>query len=356
MLQEQDKETFIITRFINPNHFYLYDPNRKDDSTLETMEKMISKQISVMKSNINFSEKRAQYEHKIKRGDMVAYYWREKHKYIRCEVDTIQTFGYFKTYFLFALDYGVCLYTTNFNLIYEISEYYKFMQSAIIGPISLEILPIKEYIDVVYNKLIYKIHNNWSKAAMDTFKKHIEKAISIEFVQSTTKRLPYRGFLFGDLKLTSPSFRTYSMNELMISNNYAKEAENENEFFDNFLKTTIFWTERWNDYLRTGGILNTQSQDAIPLCYKQEILIKEYKKKHAIDVFYKETRESIDRVLEWKKQNEGFEKCIPDIDETEEDAVHDKITKMSDCSGFTNVSDPFISISLVPSNKEECWN
>jgi hypothetical protein len=95
---ESAEKTFIVTQMINPNYFHLYNPYLRDDDARNKLEEGLITEIA------NFGNKDP--EKKYKKGDIVAYYWQEGKRYIRCEIDDIRIFNYSNYYFLFALDYG----------------------------------------------------------------------------------------------------------------------------------------------------------------------------------------------------------------------------------------------------------
>lgn len=94
---ESDEKTFIVTQMINPNYFHLYNPYLRDDEARITLENNLVDEIR------NYGLKGIKM---LKKGDIVAFYWDDGKRYIRCEIDDIKMFSYSKFYFLFALDYG----------------------------------------------------------------------------------------------------------------------------------------------------------------------------------------------------------------------------------------------------------
>lgn len=96
--KENNEKTFIVTQMINPSCFNLFNPYLRDDEARISLEESLVKEIRNF--DYNLSDK------KHKKGDIVAYYWEDGKRYIRCEIDDIILFNYSNYYFLYALDYG----------------------------------------------------------------------------------------------------------------------------------------------------------------------------------------------------------------------------------------------------------
>jgi hypothetical protein len=187
---------------------------------------------------------------------------------------------------------------------------------------SLEIVPMTTSHDFATDMRVDKWNNQWCDLAVLSFNYHLEKAIDIKFIPSLTKILPYRGFEFGDLKLTAASGREYMMSEALAVEKYGKLPENDNDFYLKFDKCSVWITERWNDNERLGGVLTGQSEDAIMFDYKREIRAIEIRRQVSARMFYEETKQSVHKVLEWKKKNIGGERAASAMLLTTTNEIH----------------------------------
>lgn len=287
------EESFVVTRLINPSHFYLFNPNQQNEERVTALEKRIFYDIQNEKKHENTT-----YESNIQRHDLVGFFWADREKYIRCLVDDIKMYNGLTYYFLFSIDYGVSFYTIRFSLIHKIAEFYRYSPSAIIGPISLTVLPVSYALDYVEMKQFARFENKWSTNAVQSFQRHVYRAVAITFEKSPEFPLS-KGFLFGDLKLLTASGRSYNLSEALISEGFAGLATTMAEFQNVFLASKTLFIERWNDNEQTGGILKEQD-GVLPFSYE-----KLEKKK-------KMQQHLIDKVIEWKKSIRGFEALSPD--------------------------------------------
>lgn len=95
--KKKNEKTFIVTQMISPSCFTLFNPYLRDDAARISLEKSLVTEIHKNDDMINKN---------FKKGDIIAYYWKDGERYIRCEIDDIQLFNYSYYYFLYALDYG----------------------------------------------------------------------------------------------------------------------------------------------------------------------------------------------------------------------------------------------------------
>lgn len=229
-------------------------------------------------------------------------------------MDDVKEFNSIMHYFLFALDYGVSLYTTNIHDIYGVSELMKFQKTPIMDKVSLPILPAITRFDYLQDKEVINFHNTWCDLALKLFHKTLNNASVIKFEISND--LPgYNGYLFGDLIVTSFYGIKISLVETLLEAKVAKRASSPQEFLKYFDKLYRF--ERWNDNSRTGGILK-YGENKLPCYYEDEILMKKYIAKcEAIQC----RMMSVQKVLDWKEKNEGLAEAVSLIDSASEMSV-----------------------------------
>jgi len=302
---ESDEKTFIVTQMINPNYFHLYNPYLRDDEARITLENNLVAEIR------NYGLKGTKI---FKKGDIVAFYWEDGKRYIRCEVDDVKMFNYSKYYFLFALDYGVSLFTTSADDIHPVSEIVKFSRSPIMNKVSLSILPAITQFDYLNNKEEILFHNSWCPLALKLFQQSLDKASTISFEMSDDLT-GYKGFLFGDLIITTFYGVKFSLSEALINAKVAKKASSSQEFEKQFNRLLERDIERWNDNSKTGGILKFE-EGKLPLFYDDEIQIKQYIT-NCEQVQSRKT--SVQKVIEWQQKNEIYDRIFPNEDSDQSD-------------------------------------
>ncbi|XP_070509283.1 uncharacterized protein [Chironomus tepperi] len=304
---ENGEKTFIVTQMINPSYFHLFNPYLRDDEARKTLEESLVTEIS----NYGFSGT----ERKHKRGDIVAYYWEDGKRYIRCEIDDIKMFNYSYYYFLFALDYGVSLFTTRAEDINPVSEIIKFAKTPIMNKVALNVLPAITRFDYINDKEEILFHNLWCPLALKLFEQCLDKAsvISFEMSDNLTSN---KGFLFGDLMITSFYGIQFSLSEALVDAKVAKRASSPQEFERHFNRLLERDIERWNDNSKTGGILKYE-EGKLPLFYEDEIQIKNY----ITNCEPVQSRKiSVQKVVEWQEKNEMYHRILPnDSDDTDEE-------------------------------------
>jgi hypothetical protein len=96
------EKTFIVTRVINPNHFYLYDPTRSNEERV----KFIEERLKMDMADVNENTWHRNHDLVFERGEVIGFHWRQQKKWIRCEMDEIIVYNRRTYYFMFALDYG----------------------------------------------------------------------------------------------------------------------------------------------------------------------------------------------------------------------------------------------------------
>jgi hypothetical protein len=173
--------------------------------------------------------------------------------------------------------------------------------------VSLKVLPIVSQFDYIENKEKVLFYNKWSELAIKIFKHSLDKAAIISF--EVSDELPgYKGFVFGDLKITTFYGMVISMCDTLCEAKVAKYAATAVEFLRNFEKVLSRDIERWNDNNKTGGILKI-AQGKLHLYYDDEIRLKQY-------IANCETVQnrvlSFQKVVEWKQKIEGFENVAPE--------------------------------------------
>lgn len=68
-------DTFIVTQFINPNYFILFNPYLRDDKKLKEIESCLEEEIKIYGQGSSIKS--------FNKGDIVAFYWTEQKHYIR---------------------------------------------------------------------------------------------------------------------------------------------------------------------------------------------------------------------------------------------------------------------------------
>lgn len=97
---QNEDQTAIVTKIINPNHFYIFNPHLRNENCINEIESKLKEIENEQTPN------KSEFSYIPKKNDCVAYYWQEGKKWIRCMIDEIKAFNYVIHYFLFALDYG----------------------------------------------------------------------------------------------------------------------------------------------------------------------------------------------------------------------------------------------------------
>ncbi|CAG9798017.1 unnamed protein product [Chironomus riparius] len=307
---ENDEKTFIVTQMINPSYFHLFNPYLRDDKARNALEENLISEIQ------NFGYKNST-ERKHKKGDIVAYYWEDGKRYIRCEIDDVIMFNYSYHYFLFALDYGVSLFTTRAEDINPISEIIKFSKSPIMNKVALNILPAVTRFDYLNEKEEILFHNSWCPLALKLFQQSLDKASVISFEMSDNLT-NHKGFLFGDLIITTFYGLQFSLSQVLVNEKVAKRASSPEEFEKYFNRVLERDIERWNDNSKTGGILKYE-EGKLPLNYDDEIQIKQYISNCEP---VQSRKMSVQKVIEWQQKNEMYSQIFPN--EESDDTSNEK--------------------------------
>lgn len=123
--EENVDETYIVTQMIHPNYFVLFDPQKRDDLNRKALEDDLESQIQLY----NQFERNISY----KKGDMVAFYWTEGGRFIRCEIDDVKQFNNLTYFFMFAIDYGKLRFIQGFSMEYTLFQVFRSLRRALMS-------------------------------------------------------------------------------------------------------------------------------------------------------------------------------------------------------------------------------
>lgn len=180
--------------------------------------------------------------------------------------------------------------------------------------VSLSILPAITQFDYLNNKEEILFHNSWCPLALKLFQQSLDKASTISFKMSDDLTV-YKGFLFGDLIITTFYGVKFSLSEALINAKVAKKASSLQEFEKQFNRLLERDIERWNDNSKTGGILKFE-EGKLPLFYDDEIEIKQYIT-NCEPVQSRKT--SVQKVIEWQQKNEIYDRIFPNEESDQSD-------------------------------------
>lgn len=180
--------------------------------------------------------------------------------------------------------------------------------------VALNILPVKTRFDYLNDKQEILFHNAWSPLALTLFQQGIDQAATVTFEMSDNLTR-HKGFLFGDLIITTFYGIKYSLSESLISAQVAKRASSPQEFEKHFNRLLERKIERWNDNSKTGGVLKYE-EGKLPLFYDDEIQIKQHIA-NCDAVQYRKM--SVQKVIEWQQRNEIYYRINPNDDSDDDD-------------------------------------
>lgn len=156
---------------------------------------------------------------------------------------------------------------------------------------------------------------------MDVFKTWIEGASQIIF--DPTDFL-HRGIRFGELTIITLSGEIHKLSEKFLTDSLALTVPNDDEFKTSFDLTHTLSIERWNDNVRSGGILH-HNEGELFVNYETEIAMRFLRMQET-----KESRKlTIAKVMNWKKNIKGFEHIIPDDSEANQSLASTSISPLN---------------------------
>lgn len=315
-----DCNIFAITHVVNPNHFYLCDKSRFDLKFIEVVD---AKLLESVKNSILISRLYEPQKDDVRIDNLsvfrciilfnfqcVAFYVINKKKYIRCEVlDVKQMSNGDLNYILFAIDYGIPLFTNKREDIYPLPYSIKQLPSPIIQ-VGLDVLPTAAKFD--YKKLmeVQLYHHEWTIEGMDRFWDFVgNDAVVVAFDQTMNnlKYKEYRGF--GILHVVDNAGLLINVNDKLVNFDVALKAKSTEEFWKQFKKTNTPITEKWNDSFRSGGVLKDKmGGSGLPNFEKifQKIL---YPEPRELNPRLKQINE---KVMGWLCGNEGVATEVPE--------------------------------------------
>lgn len=210
------------------------------------------------------------------------------------------------TVIMWAIDYGVALHTSNLLNIHPLSDTIKPSTSAInIGclaalPATLRFNFEKSRQDVVFQE-------QWTERAMTFFQSCIENSHELHFI---TYPSMIDGVTVGELIMEDNAGCFSKVSNKMIEETLAMTVP-EHEFLRYYNRSMAPFTERWNDFKRSGGVLKIP--EGVILNETQIDQLVASKSAHEItDSVYSETKKfSIEKVSSWKQRNMTTEQTIP---------------------------------------------
>lgn len=184
---------------------------------------------------------------------MVAYFCYSR-KWIRAEVDECQEYSGEKILILWAVDYGLPLYTTKFEDIFSLPDEYRFPRSKIFVA-GLGVMPATLRFDHVNCKVVKEFSEDWNERAVRSFEISVANALELNFIWSTTAS--HFEVLIGDVLIGDQSIVHYGLSSKLIEDDLAITVPGKN-FFALYKQLSTNNIERWNDNRRSGGVLKAQ--------------------------------------------------------------------------------------------------
>ncbi|KAL7042291.1 hypothetical protein ACKWTF_001095 [Chironomus riparius] len=197
------------------------------------------------------------------------------------------------------------------------SHWIMFSKSPIMNKVALNILPAVTRFDYLNEKEEILFHNSWCPLALKLFQQSLDKASVISFEMSDNLT-NHKGFLFGDLIITTFYGLQFSLSQVLVNEKVAKRASSPEEFEKYFNRVLERDIERWNDNSKTGGILKYE-EGKLPLNYDDEIQIKQYISNCEP---VQSRKMSVQKVIEWQQKNEMYSQIF--LNEESDDTSNEK--------------------------------
>ena len=303
-----------LVHFTNPSRFYFRNLADEDEEiqAVEAIEEDIGTYIDKLSLNYLASlkfyqprvgEVRKTTFHSIKNSSyhrnivfipqLVAF--SSSKKYIRCVVDESKKLNGVQTVILWAIDYGLPLYTTHLNNLIPLKAEFNEPKSKILTG-CLAVMPSANRFDYDIGELVKDIKDSWSDLALRSMGNLAQKCQQVFFIPShqiSDKELYIGDIFFGNISLS-----------FCLVDKEAAVTVQPNLFFNYYSKLYTKHIERWNDNSRTGGIL--KHQDASEFDYGFAIKKTPQGVDHEKAGESSFTEESFQKVLEWQDRNEEF--------------------------------------------------
>lgn len=248
-----------ITHITNPSRFYCRDLSLAEEEIAqinkieEKLQQCAKKQTEVLKNYLEHKPNDVSTYHCLYllsscvSFQLVAYYCENTKKWIRCEVDDVIVFNDVKTYFLWAIDYGIPLYTTDKYKLFPLHESSFRLPLSKIFVAGLDVMPATIRFDYMKNRLEKVFDDQWSRRAVDLFRSSVASAPEIQFVPSKT--VSHFEVRIGDLHIGENSRLDYALGWKMVKYNTAIDVPKD-EFLKRYEELFTNRIERWNDNMR----------------------------------------------------------------------------------------------------------
>lgn len=232
---------------------------------------------------------------------LVAYFCFSR-KWIRAEVDECQYFSGEKVLILWAIDYGLPLYTSNLEDVFPLPEACRFPTSKIFAA-SLSVMPATYRFDHVNCKLITEFSEEWNERAVKEFETSVANALEINFIVST--QISHDEIVIGEVLIGDQSIVHYGLSSKLVEKDLALVVPNK-EFLNYYSRLRTNNIERWNDNRRSGGVMKGP----------QGVMIGITDMADKLEIFNQEDANSSSssyikscslKVENWLKQNEQIE-------------------------------------------------
>lgn len=183
---------------------------------------------------------------------LLAFYIDNTKKWIRCEVDDVIEFNGVKTYFLWAMDYGIPLHTSDKYKFFPLHESAYRLPLSMIFVAGLDVMPATIRFNYMENRTEKVFVNQWSQRAVELFRSSVAAAPEINFVPSKT--VSHFEVRIGDLHIGENSRLDYALGWKMVKFNTAIDVPTD-DFLKRYKELFTNRIERWNDNMRGANMI-----------------------------------------------------------------------------------------------------